>query len=91
MLLDAIEEHVGPQIMEDMMGLFETIEKTAEQRGKAEGRLEGARGTLLTLLSRRFVANSTATEKAIERMDLAELDAALSRFVTASTLDEVLG
>jgi len=93
--LDALEEHVGPEIMEDTMGLWETIEKTAKAQGKAEGkaegRLEGARETLLTLLGRRLGEISAATEKAVERMDLAELDAALERFVNGSTLDEVVG
>jgi len=58
--------------------------------GRAQGRLETARGTLIRLLHRRFGNVPDETIQIIEATsDLDRLNTWLDRFATAETLDDV--
>ena len=59
-------------------------------RGRAEGKAEGKAETLLRLLERRFGAVPEEARARILAAPVADLDAWLDAFVSASSLDDVL-
>lgn len=81
-----------------MDGVEKLIEKgrvEGEAKGRAEGRAEGeARGkadTLLAQLAAKFGGVTDAHRERVRSMSIEQLDDAIIRFITADSIDAVIG
>ena len=81
----------APQVEEAVMSWYDEGVDRARKEGEREGRCKERRAMLLRLLRARFGELPADVITRVEKADMDELDLRLERFVTSSTLDDVLG
>ena len=81
-----LTRQIGRKAVEKIM----TTADRLRREGAAEGRAEGKRGSLLSLLRQRFVRVPASARALVDHADEAQLDVWFGRVLTASSIDAVL-
>ena len=85
LVIEALREALPPEQQEDVM----TVGEALRLEGRRQGKLEGKRETLLTLIRTKFEQLSAETERRVAEGDEHALDRWTKAVLFASTLDEV--
>jgi predicted transposase YdaD len=91
----ALQQAVGNSIADEILfgaeRRYEQGVREAERKGKREGKHEGKREALQLILEQRFGAIPNAARTRLDAATTKDLDAMMTRVLSAASLDEVLG
>jgi predicted transposase/invertase (TIGR01784 family) len=89
--IDVIRRHVGRDVEEVVVTLFDNLRAEGRAEGEAKGRAEGRAEVVLKQLALKFGALDEATSASVRAASIEELDRIAERVLTATSLDEALG